>query len=215
MAEIAAEEAKVNDTVVRYMMRVDPYHSIGGGPRLVKYNPEAITQVRRAQVSTTVAVHFEDVIARWAKERKRDRKAVQDLITKVGRPADVGHWDMARVTRADAIAFKDYLVDEANLSSKSIGNYIKSLKSIFAFAFVNDMFPQIGLDSYGRRSGTISNVLSSCLRQKVGITDPRKPFYSRRHTVITMLRNATTVKEDVERYLVGYARAGEHGNYGE
>jgi integrase len=77
------------------------------------------------------------------------------------------------------------------------------------------LFPQIGLDSYGRRSGKISNVLSFWLRQKVGITDSRKPFYSHRHTVITMLRNATTVKEDVERYLVGHARAGEHGNYGE
>ena len=44
------------------------------------------------------------------------------------------------------------------------------------------LFPQIGLDAYGRRNGRVSSPLSKWLRHKVGITDPRKPFHSHRHT---------------------------------
>ena len=82
------------------------------------------------------------------------------------------------------------------------------------------LFPQIGLDAYGRRNGRVSSPLSKWLRHKVGITDPRKPFHSHRHTATSFLRNtrlpdgSPAVKEDVERYLLGHAGKGAHAGYG-
>jgi len=66
--------------------------------------------------------------------------------------------------------------------------------------------PQIGLDAYGRRSGNINSMLSDWLRNTVGITDPKKPFYSHRHSFETFLRSASAdptkpCTPDIERYL--------------
>jgi integrase len=44
------------------------------------------------------------------------------------------------------------------------------------------LFPQIGLDAYGRRNGNVSKPISKWLRNVVGITNPRTPFHSHRHT---------------------------------
>jgi len=54
----------------------------------------------------------------------------------------------------------------------------------------------------------------------VPYTDPRKPFYSHRHTAISYWRNtmrldgSPAVKEDIERYLSGHAGNGAHAGYG-
>jgi hypothetical protein len=66
----------------------------------------------------------------------------------------------------------------------------------------------------------VSKEISGWLRYTVGITDPRKPFYSHRHTAISYLRNtrlpdgSPAVKEDIERYLTGHAGNGAHAGYG-
>ena len=82
------------------------------------------------------------------------------------------------------------------------------------------LFPTVKLDLYGRRAGTVTTDLSEWLRREVGITDPRKPFYSHRHTATSYLRNTLgpdgtpVVKEDIERYILGHGRKGSHGGYG-
>jgi integrase len=82
------------------------------------------------------------------------------------------------------------------------------------------LFPTVKLDLYGRRAGTVTTELSEWLRREVGITDPRKPFYSHRHTATSYLRNTLgpdgtpVVKEDIERYILGHGRKGSHGGYG-
>jgi hypothetical protein len=82
------------------------------------------------------------------------------------------------------------------------------------------LFPQVSLDAYGRRNGKVSKPISKWLRNVVGIRDPNKPFHSHRHTATSFLRNtrlpdgSPSVKEDVERYLLGHARKGAHGGYG-
>jgi integrase len=82
------------------------------------------------------------------------------------------------------------------------------------------LFPQLSLDTYGRRNGKVSKPISKWLRSVVGISDPNKPFHSHRHTAISYLRNTRTpeghpaVKEDVERYLTGHAGKGAHAGYG-
>jgi integrase len=82
------------------------------------------------------------------------------------------------------------------------------------------LFPTVKLDLYGRRAGTVTTELSDWLRREVGITDPRKPFYSHRHTATSYLRNTLgpdgtpLVKEDIERYILGHRKKGSHGGYG-
>ena len=82
------------------------------------------------------------------------------------------------------------------------------------------LFPQIGLDAYGRRNGNVSKPISKWLRIVVGITNPRTPFHSHRHTATSYLRNSRlpdgspAVKEDVERYLLGHSDKDSHAGYG-
>lgn len=79
---------------------------------------------------------------------------------------------------------------------------------------------EVKLDGYGKRMAPISKRISEWLRHTVGITDPRKPFYSHRHTAISYWRNtmgpngSPAVKEDIERYLSGHAGSGAHAGYG-
>jgi hypothetical protein len=81
------------------------------------------------------------------------------------------------------------------------------------------LFPEIGLDAYGRRNG-VSSPISKWLRNVVGIRDPKKPFHSHRHMATSFPRNtrlpdgSPAVKEDVERYLLGHAGKGAHAGYG-
>jgi integrase len=82
------------------------------------------------------------------------------------------------------------------------------------------LFREVQLDGYGKRMAPASKEISGWLRHTVGITDPRKPFYSHRHTAISYLRNmrlpdgSPAVKEDIERYLTGHAGSGAHAGYG-
>jgi hypothetical protein len=83
------------------------------------------------------------------------------------------------------------------------------------------LFPQLSLDTYGRRNGKVLKPISKWLRNVVGITDPNKPFHSHRHTAISNLRNTRTpegypaVKQDIERYLTGHAGKDVHARYGD
>jgi integrase len=76
------------------------------------------------------------------------------------------------------------------------------------------------LDPYGKRADYVSSECSLWLRGVVKITDPRKPFYSHRHTATSFLRNTLdedgrpVVKDDLERYILGHGKKGAHGGYG-
>jgi len=82
------------------------------------------------------------------------------------------------------------------------------------------LFRDITPDYYGRRAGPITSALSDWLRNVVQIKDPRKPFYSHRHTATSFLRNSLNeqgeplVKESIERYILGHGRKGSHDGYG-
>jgi integrase len=95
--------------------------------------------------------------------------------------------------------------------------YVESIKKGYGDG---PLFPQVSLDAYGRRNGKVSKPISKWLRNVVGITNPRTPFHSHRHTATSYLRNtrlpdgSPAVKEDVERYLLGHAGKGAHAGYG-
>ena len=82
------------------------------------------------------------------------------------------------------------------------------------------LFPNVPLDTYGKRVSKVTTECSIWLRNVVKITDPNKPFYSHRHTATSYLRNARlpdgspAVKEDIERYILGHAGKGAHAGYG-
>jgi hypothetical protein len=82
------------------------------------------------------------------------------------------------------------------------------------------LFPNVPLDTYGKRASKVTTECSTWLRNVVKITDPNKPFYSHRHTATSYLRNtrlpdgSPPVKEDIERYILGHAGKGAHARYG-
>ena len=82
------------------------------------------------------------------------------------------------------------------------------------------LFPNVPLDTYGKRASKVTTECSTWLRIVVKITDPNKPFYSHRHTATSYLRNtrlpdgSPAVKEDIERYILGHAGKGAHAGYG-
>ena len=84
------------------------------------------------------------------------------------------------------------------------------------------LFPNVPLDTYGRRASKVTTECSIWLCNVVKITDPNKPFYSHRHRATSYLRNtrlpdgspAVKIKEDMERYILGYAGKGAHAGYG-
>lgn len=72
-----------------------------------------------------------------------------------------------------------------------------------------------------RRAGPVIDDLgNSLLRNTVGIKDPRKPFYSHRHTATSFLRNTLdpddnpVVKQDIERYILGHVKKDSHSGCG-
>ena len=46
------------------------------------------------------------------------------------------------------------------------------------------LFPNVPLDTYGKRASKVTTGCSIWLRNVVKITDPNKPFYSHRHTAM-------------------------------
>ncbi len=78
------------------------------------------------------------------------------------------------------------------------------------------LFPKVRLDKYGRRAGPVTDDLGHWLRNIAGISDPRKPFYSHRHTATSFLRNTLDpdghplIKQNIERYILGHAPKDSH-----
>ena len=51
--------------------------------------------------------------------------------------AYLGHDNMAQVTFENCRDYRDFLIDEHDLASSTIGNYLKALKALFTYAFDN------------------------------------------------------------------------------
>jgi integrase len=80
------------------------------------------------------------------------------------------------------------------------------------------LFGSIKPDMFGRRGGNGSKRVARWVRDKVGITDPRKaPSHSWRHRFRTIIRNPRyRISEDVADYVCGHGGEGGEGrNYGE
>ena len=84
-------------------------------------------------------ISFELMIPRWAKFTNAPKKGRQDMETKCGRfIAYLGHDDMARVTFENGRDFRDDMIEEGELSPRSISNHLKALKALFGYAFDNE-----------------------------------------------------------------------------
>jgi integrase len=88
------------------------------------------------------AVSIHDVFQRWQKERKPSASTISTWRGCVaGFVAHLGHDDMARVTRADVLAWKNALIDR-DLSPETInGGHLATLITLYGFAVANDLVP--------------------------------------------------------------------------
>jgi hypothetical protein len=69
--------------------------------------------------------------------------------------------------------------------------------------------PHLPLDTYGKRASKVTTECSIWLRNVVKTTEPKKPFYSHRHTATSYLRNTRLpFKEDIERYILAMRARG-------
>jgi integrase len=109
------------------------------------------------------------------------------------------------------LAFHQAVIDEG---------FIEFRDQVVAQHGHGPLFRDVKPNHYGRRAGTVTKDLCDWLRNEVGIKDPRKVFYSHRHTATSFLRNTLDedgrplVKEDLERYILGHGKKGSHGGYG-
>ena len=89
---------------------------------------------------TPEPIKFESVLGRWSigKSEKEDQNTRREAERFT---AFVGYDDMRRVSRKEAVAYKDHLVDmvrDEEISSKTGDNQLKRLKAIFSYALSND-----------------------------------------------------------------------------
>jgi integrase len=90
------------------------------------------------------------MIGLWGKHTNAPKKGKEDMETKCGRfvawlKEHAGHDDMARVTFESGRDYRDFLIDEGDLSPQSISNHLKALKALFNDAadnYPND-FPSV------------------------------------------------------------------------
>jgi hypothetical protein len=75
------------------------------------------------------------------------------------------------------------------------------------------LFPELPLDRKGRRATRGSTVLMAFLRKTCGIVDPRKDFYSWRHTFKTICREAK-IEEQYSDAITGHANGSVAREYG-
>jgi hypothetical protein len=91
---------------------------------------------------TAVPVAFESMIPKWAKHTNAPKKGIQNMETKSGRFAHwLGHDDMARATFVNCRDYRDFLIEEGDLSATTILNHLKALKRLFGYAYENDYLP--------------------------------------------------------------------------
>jgi hypothetical protein len=88
------------------------------------------------------AVHFEDLIDKWAKERRAKAKSKDEFSSKMAKFIKfLGHDDITRLTDRNIIDWKDHLLDNGR-SHKTIENYLVVLKTLLNFAVRNRMLTE-------------------------------------------------------------------------
>jgi integrase len=74
------------------------------------------------------------------------------------------------------------------------------------------LFPTLRLDGEGRLANNASNIIMPWLRDKIGITDPRKVFHSWRHTFKTNCRGK--IAEEIHDAITGHSTGSIGRSYG-
>jgi integrase len=83
-----------------------------------------------------VVVPFGEMIPKWAAFRGKGKKSTQDMNTKCAAfIAWLEHDNMVEVTFEDARDWLDEMIEDGDLSTQSISNYLKAVKALFSHAF--------------------------------------------------------------------------------
>jgi integrase len=81
-------------------------------------------------------VPFATMIPKWATLKGKGKKAVQDMTTKCAAfTAWLEHDNMAEVTFEDGREWRDEMIQDGDLSTQSVSNYLKAVKALFSHAF--------------------------------------------------------------------------------
>jgi integrase len=123
-----------------YTPKPNPYHSFGGGQRLARRPVGSAPARDSIDDETPEPVKFETVLERWSigKSEKEDQNTRREAERFT---AFVGYDDMRRVSRKEAVAYKDHLVDmvrDEEIASKTGDNQLKRVKAVFSYALAND-----------------------------------------------------------------------------
>jgi integrase len=137
------ERAKQDLTPMEWrpvLRRTNPYHSFGLTYRLSRElvrvgDPDPVDDdvlPSPALVSTKVLTFAAEIEKKFGSE-KSDAK--RDTTTKLTRFSEwLGFDDMYRVTRKLGNGYVDSMVEEGELSDKSISNHLKAIKALFSYA---------------------------------------------------------------------------------
>ncbi len=76
------------------------------------------------------------MIPKWASLRHKGKKSIQDMTTKCAAfIAYLEHDNMAAVIFEDGRDWRDEMIEDGDLSTQSVSNYLKAVKALFSFCF--------------------------------------------------------------------------------
>lgn len=118
-----------------------------------------------------------------------------------------------------------YITDEGTgqgIKNEGSRRRVPVHKDLIALGFLDHVrkqqgeriFPELKPDNKGRETARFSYWFSTYLRQKCGVTDPRKTFHSFRHTFKDGMREVGGVEEQVSDALTGHTNGSVSRSYG-
>ena len=120
----------LHDWIARYAYHHPDGNAFAPEQRIITPNPAIALPAK--------PVSFGSMIEKWANYTNAPKKGRQNMETKCGDfIAYLGHDNMAQVTFENCRDYRDFLIDEDDLASSTIGNYLKALKALFTYAFDN------------------------------------------------------------------------------
>lgn len=135
--ELANANLPLNKTLRAYpnLRRLEEISDLaaehGGTGDMFVARPEAGAAKPQSPVVT-----FAVMIPKWATLKGKGKKSVQDMTTKTTAFVEwLEHDNMAEVTFENGREWRDEMIQDGDLSTQSVSNYLKAVKALFSHAF--------------------------------------------------------------------------------
>jgi integrase len=221
-------------TVRNYLTMVKTLFNFAVGNKRIAVNPAKDVKYTAKPSTRGKRLSYSDDDAKLILEAARlekaaDRRWVPWIEAFTGaRLEEVCGANVADIEIIDGVTclhiWEDNRDDDATIKTENSARLVPLHPAIIAEGFLDyvkelpkngPLFPKLKRDTFGRRGGNGSKRIGRWVREKVGITDPRKaPNHSWRHRFKTSCRKAG-IAEEIHDYVSGHATGKIGRDYGE